>query len=124
MRTVQRVIDGFEPEISTYPGRRALGSRIEVMPPITVEISLILNITTRYGVNLTDVISDAKSVIVQYVNGLGVGDDVILSEVITRVMSIYGVEAVTFTTPSPSEERIFILSDQKALTKPELISIS
>jgi uncharacterized phage protein gp47/JayE len=124
MRTVQRVIDGFEPEISTYPGRRALGSRIEVMPPITVEISLILNITTRYGVNLTDVISDAKSVIVQYVNGLGVGDDVILSEIITRVMSIYGVEAVTFTTPSPSEERIFILSDQKALTKPELISIS
>jgi len=124
MRTVQRVIDGFEPETSTYPGRRALGSRIEVMPPITVEISLTLNITTRYGVNLTDVISDAKSVIVQYVNGLGVGDDVILSETITRVMSIYGVEAVTFTTPSPSEERIFILSDQKALTKPELISIS
>ena len=83
-----------------------------------------LNITTREGVNLTDITNDIKSAIIGYVNSLSVGGDVILSEIIARVMSISGVAAVTFTSPAPSTERIAVADDAKAYVAPESISIA
>jgi hypothetical protein len=55
---------------------------------------------------------------------LGVGEDVVLSEIIRRVKDITGVDAVTFTTPSPTLERIAVYDNEKALTAPDLISLS
>jgi uncharacterized phage protein gp47/JayE len=124
MRTVQRVIDGYEPDASTYPGRRAVGSSIEVLPPLIKTIAVILKITTRDGVNLNDITNDIKSTIISYVSSLGVGADVVLSEIIRRVKDIAGIDAVTFTSPSPSQEYIPVNDDEKALTSPDLISLS
>lgn len=124
MRTVQRVIDGYEPDSSTYPGRRAVGSTIELLPPLIKKISMVLKIATRDGVNLNDVTNDIKSTIINYVASLGVGEDVVLSEVIRRVKNITGIDAVTFTSPVPSEERISVNDNEKALTSPDLISLS
>jgi len=124
MQTVQRIIDGYEPDPTNYPGRRAVGSAIEVLPPLIRQISITLDITTKDGVNLTDVTNDIKSIVINYVNSLGVGDDVVLSEIISRVMSINGVYSATFTNPVPSEQTIPIYDDQKAFISPELISLS
>jgi hypothetical protein len=124
LRTVQRIIDGFEPDAATFPGRRAVGSIIEVLPPLIRTVALSLNVTTRDGVNLTDITNDIKSEIIGYVNSLGVGEDVILSEIIARVMDIGGVAAVTFTSPVPTTERIAVADDAKAFVAPEAISIS
>jgi uncharacterized phage protein gp47/JayE len=87
-------------------------------------VSVAVNVTTRDGVNLTDIINDIKSTIISYVNNLGVGKDVILSEIIAQIMDISGVAAVTFTNPVPSTERIAIADDAKAFITPESISIS
>jgi uncharacterized phage protein gp47/JayE len=124
MRTVQRIIDGFEPDPSNYPGRRAVGSSIEPLPPLIKQVSLALDVTTRDGVNLTDISNDIKSAIIGYVNSLNVGGDVILSEIVARIMAITGVDAVTFTSPTPNTERIAVADDQKALTNPDLISLA
>ena len=124
MRTVQRIIDGYEPDIETYPGRRAVGSNIETLPPLIKQISMILRIATKDGVNLNDVTNDIKSAVISYVASLGVGEDVVLSEIIRRVKDITGVDAVTFTSPSPSLERIAVYDNEKALTSPDLISLS
>jgi hypothetical protein len=48
----------------------------------------------------------------------------ILSEVIARVKAIIGIDAVTFTTPSPSQERIAVADDEKAFITPDLISLA
>jgi uncharacterized phage protein gp47/JayE len=124
MRTVQRIIDGYEPESSTYPGQRAVGSSIEVLPPLIQQIQIALKITTKEGVNLTDITNDIKSAVINYISSLGVGGDVVLSEIIARVKAIIGIDAVTFTTPAPSEERIPVADDEKAFITPELISLS
>jgi hypothetical protein len=124
MRTVQRIIDGYEPDPTNYPGKRAVGSSIELLPPLIKRIDLTLNITTREGVNLTDISNDIKSVVIGYINSLGVGEDVVLSEMIARIMSINGIDAVTFTNPSASTERITVADDQKSLITPEQISLS
>jgi uncharacterized phage protein gp47/JayE len=124
MRTVQRIIDGYEPDAAAYPGQRAVGSAIEVLPPLIQQIALSLKITTKDGVNLTDLTNEIKSTIINYVNSLGVGEDMILSEVIARVKAIIGIDAVTFTTPSPSQERIAVADDEKAFITPDLISLA
>lgn len=124
MRTVQRIIDGFEPDATNYPGRRAVGGAIEPLPPLIRSLNLSINVTTRDGVNLTDLTNDIKSSIIGYVNSLGVGEDVILSAIIARVMDIPGIAAVTFTNPVPSTERVAVADDAKAFVTPESISIS
>ena len=124
MRTVQRIIDGYEPDPANYPGKRAVGSSIELLPPLLKNISITINITTHEGVNLTDISNDIKSTIIGYVNTLGVGEDVILSEIIARIMGLNGIQAATFTSPSASTERITVTDDQKALITPEQISLS
>jgi hypothetical protein len=124
MQTVQRIIDGYEPDAASYPGRRAVGSLIEVLPPLIKPIEITIDVTTRDGINLTDISNDIKSTIINYVNSLGVGQDVILSEITARAMAINGVNAVTFTNPAPTNERIAIDDDQKAFISPDLISLS
>jgi uncharacterized phage protein gp47/JayE len=94
------------------------------MPPLAKTVKMTLNITTRDGVSLTDITNDIKSTVIRYIFSLGVGEDVILSEIIARVMSINGVDAATFTNPIPSTERITVADDQKAIITPDLISLS
>jgi len=124
MRTVQRTIDGYEPDQTNFPGRRAVGSAIEVLPSLIKKITIALAVTTKDGVNLNDVSNEIKSAVITYVSGLGVGEDVILSEVTAAIMDISGVAAVTFTTPSPTLERITIAADQRAYVAPEAIFLS
>jgi len=124
LRKVQRIIDGYEPDPTNYPGRKAVGSAIEVLPPLPRRVSIGVDITTSNGVNLSEISDEITSVIINYVSDLGVGEDVILSDIIVRVKSIDGVLAVTFITPEPSEERISISSDEKAFVESSDVSIA
>jgi uncharacterized phage protein gp47/JayE len=124
LRRVQRIVDGYEPDIENFPGRRSIGSLIETLPPLNRRIEIIINITTDEGVNLSDITDNIKSVIINYVNNLGVGDDVVLSEIIAAVMGIRGVGAITFTSPVPSTERITIAKNEKATISPNDIGMS
>lgn len=124
LRTVQRIVDGFEPDASTYPGRRAVGGVIEILPPLIKRVSVSVEVTTNEGVNLNEITNDIKSAIIDYIDGLGVGQDVILSEIIVKIMSITGVAAVTFNVPAPSTERISVADNEKAFIEPNDISIA
>jgi len=124
LRRVQRIVDGYEPDAQNYPGRRAVGGAIETLPPLNRKIVITINVTTDEGVNLGDISNNIKSVAINYIQTLGVGEDVILSEIIASVMSIKGVGAVTFTNPVPSTERITIANNEKATIVPEDIGIA
>jgi len=123
LRRVQRTIDGFAPDPATFAERRAVGSRIEILPPLIKNISLVLTITTKEGSTIQDISDNIKSAIIDYVNGLGVGDDVILSAIIAAVMKVKGVAAATFNDPLPSEERISISANEKALIFADAIGV-
>lgn len=124
LRRVQRIVDGYEPDAANFPGRRAVGGLIETLPPLVRRISINIAITTNNGVNLGDISNNIKSVIINYVQGLGVGQDVILSEIIAQVMNIKGVAAATFTNPIPSTERITIANNERANVTPADIGIA
>ncbi len=124
LRTVQRVVDGFEPDPDSFPGRKAIGGFIELLPPLPKRITLSIDVTTDEGVNLNEITNEIKTIIINYVDNLGVGEDVILSEIIARVMSVSGVGAITFIVPSPETERIAVSDEEKALIASRDISIS
>ena len=123
LRRAQRTIDGFAPDPITYTERRAIGSRIEILPPLIKNITLVLAIATNQGSTIQDISSNVKSSIIDYVNGLGVGQHVILSAIIAAVMKVKGVAAATFNTPAPTEERITVASNEKALISASNIGI-
>ena len=123
LRRAQRTIDGYAPDPMTFVERRAVGSRIEILPPLIKNISIILTITTKEGSTVQDISNNIKSVIIDYVNSLGVGDDVILSAIIAAVMKVKGVAAVTFNSPAATEERISISANEKALIFASAIGI-
>lgn len=124
LRKVQRIIDGFEPDAINFPGRKAVGSLIETLPPLPRRVTIAVDVTTQDGVNLSEISDEITSAIINYVSDLGVGEDVILSDIIVRVKNIDGVAAVTFITPDPGEERIAISSNEKAFIIPDDISIA
>jgi uncharacterized phage protein gp47/JayE len=124
LRRVQRIVDGYEPDAENFPGRRAVGGLIETLPPLIRKIVVSINVTTDEGVNLGDISNNIKSVIINYIQTLGVGQDVIISEMIAAVMNIKGVGAVTFTNPTPDTERITIANNEKATISPEDIGIA
>lgn len=124
LRRVQRIVDGYEPDAENFPGRRAVGGLIETLPPLIRRIVMSINVTTDEGVNLGDISNNIKSVIINYIGSLGVGKDVVLSEIIASIMGIKGVGACTFTNPTPDTERITIASNEKATIVPEDIGIA
>lgn len=123
LRRTQRTIDGFSPDPYTFPERRAVGSRIEVLPPLIKNISVVITVTTKEGSTIQDISDNIKSAIIDYVDRLGVGEDVILSAIIAAVMKVKGVAATTFNIPIPSEERISISANEKALIFADAIGV-
>ena len=124
LQRVQHTVDGYEPDSANFPGLRAVGGFIETLPPLPFNINIAMNISTNNGINLGDISNNIMSAIINYVESLGVGDDVILSEIIVAVMQINGVLAATFTLPIPSTERITLKNDEKAIILPQNISLA
>lgn len=123
-RKVQRVVDGYAPEPGVYPGVRAAGAFIEVREPQIQRVKVSLKIKTSRGVSLQAISDIIKSGVVGYINSLGLGQDVVLSEIISLVQEISGVEAVVMTYPSPTGERITINSNAIARTSSKDITLS
>lgn len=91
IQKVQWTIDGLDRDITNYPGIGAAGTQFEVLPPVLVKVKLILNVTTEEGISLSSISGEVANVISGYINSLGVGQDVILSEIIAASQSVSGV---------------------------------
>ena len=110
-RTTQRVVDGYEPDPTNFPGVRASGAQIEVREPQIQRVGLQLKVKTSKGVSLQSISDSIKSAVAGYINSLGLGQDVILSQVVSLAQSVPGVDAIVMAYPDPKTERITINSN-------------
>lgn len=108
LRKVSRIVSGYQPDSATYPGTAAAGIDIEPRPPQVNRVSVALKIKTSRGVSLQSLNDTIKSAIESYINSLGLGEDVVLSEIIKLVQEIPGVDSCVLVTPTPGTERITI----------------
>jgi hypothetical protein len=100
IQRVQWTIDGLDRDSSNYPGIGAAGTQFEVIPPVLINVRLVLNVTTDEGVSLASVLTDVSSAVLGYVNSRKVGQEIVLSEVVTAAQSVNGVFDVTISNHS------------------------
>jgi hypothetical protein len=124
LQKVQWTVDGLETDPGEYSGHAAAGTSIEVLPPVKSYIQMILNVLTDEGVTLNQVTDPIKSVVIKYVNNLGVGEPVVLSEIISLVMGVRGVRSVVFINPDPEQQFITVDRNQKAILLPNNINLT
>jgi len=95
---VQEVIDGDGTE--SKPGYRGAGINIEVASPSIVTQDVTMTITVEQGVDIDSVKQDIKTNITNYINNLGIGDDIIFNELVSKTMEVFGVTDVSITLPT------------------------
>jgi uncharacterized phage protein gp47/JayE len=96
---VQAVIDGDG--TSANQGYRAAGVNVVVVAPgqIIQDVTLTISVIST-GVALNQLAIDVKAAITDYINGLGVGEDIIFTKLIAAIMSVFGVADVVISVPT------------------------
>lgn len=116
VREAHRIIDGLPTNTVLFPGVKAAGTVIEVLPPLIKTISASLLVRPKDGVTLNSITDLVKSTVAGYINGLDVGQPVVLSEIIREVQSLPGVFSVQIlsTLPVADGDRITTSESEKA----------
>lgn len=96
----QKIVNGDPSDRDNYPGYRAAGTQVFVIPPIVLTQNISAAVVIDAEFDGDEVRSAVQNAIVRYVNALGINGDVILTELIFAAQSIAGVVDVTFTAPT------------------------
>jgi hypothetical protein len=107
----QKIVAGDPADRVGYPGYRAGGIRVQVLPPTINSISVVGGISALPGWNPATVATAVGAAISEYVNALGIGEDVILAEIIARAMAVAGVYDIALSEPT---ENLAIPNDSLA----------
>lgn len=99
LRRVQKTIDGVESN-REFPGLKAAGAQIEVIPPTVQKLKFEIDITLEEGISISTVVDDIKNAVGSYINSLRVGEDVILAEIVRRIKAISGLYDVEIISPT------------------------
>jgi hypothetical protein len=96
---VQRAVNGDPSDFADYPGLRVTGTQILVVAPTTISPTFFLNVLPKETSSISALRPLVVQVVQAYVNSLGIGDEVILSEIVSRVQQIPGVYSVAVLEP-------------------------
>lgn len=111
IQRVQWTIDGLESNPAAFPGIAAAGTQFEVLSPVIRRVRLIISLTPNEGISVSSLAPRVSNAVSEYINSLGVGEDVVLSEVVAAAQSILGVYDVEIQN---IEENINIANDELA----------
>jgi len=100
LQLVQQTVDGKIDDPENFPGLRAAGVQIEVAEPVSVLVTIEIDITMSEGFTVVGAENDIKSAISAYINNLKVGQDVVISEVICAVQDLLEVSDVQMISPT------------------------
>lgn len=98
------VVDGSPTDIVSFPGVRAAGTAVDIQAPLEKSISMSVSLQATPGVGLSSIKDPVKSAISNYIKLLGVGESVVLSEIIKRVQQIPGVLSVVVDSTVPAAQ--------------------
>lgn len=97
IQKAQWTIDGLDRDSTNYPGIGAAGTQFEVLTPVLVKVKLTLDIVPEQGITLNSIIEEIKTAVLEYVSSRRVGQDVVLSEIVSAVQSVSGVYDIIIT---------------------------
>lgn len=121
IKLVHSTVYGDEQDLVSFPGVGATGVKFQILPPTVEEVGFSVNITLADGVSLSSVENDITTQIISYVNSLGVADEVILSNIASKILTVQGVVDVVVTSPSTN---VIIANNELARSKASLIAVN
>jgi uncharacterized phage protein gp47/JayE len=98
--TCQKIINGDETDEVNFPGVYTAGIPPVVETPTIRRITIRLLITAIEGKDKDDLLPLVRTVVETYISSLGIGNDVILSEIIKRAMRVPGMYNCKVITPT------------------------
>ncbi len=120
-KVVHKTIYGDETDLASYPGVGAEGVRFQIKAPITIQVELVIGVTLSPGLSLSTVQNSIINQTISYVNSLGVGQSVILSNIVQTILSgVAGIEDVMITFPTGNVQ---ISANEIAKTNGTLITV-
>ena len=96
----QRFVNGSSDDDIAFPGVVAAGIEATVETPNIRRITVRLSITANAGFEESALAPNVRSTIESYITALGIGQDVIKSEIIERAMAVAGVYNVIVQEPT------------------------
>ncbi len=108
---VQGVINGDETDRLRYPGWKAAGTRVRVRFPWVRQVEVRLALTPREGFARGELISPVIAAVETYINGLGLGAEVVLARILALAMDVPGVFDATALMPTGN---VVLLEDEVA----------
>ncbi len=96
----QRVINGDPTDFDDFPGLRAAGTQVVVLAPTVLSQTFTLQVLPSRGFTDADVEDAVVTAVETYVNSLGIGDNVILAEIIAAVKNLVNIDDITMINPT------------------------
>jgi uncharacterized phage protein gp47/JayE len=97
---VSKTVYGDDTDLVAFPGFGAGGITFRVLAPTVRQLAFQLQVTLANGVTLSALENQILSAVSQYVNTLGVGDDVIIERIRAAVIAITGIVDVVVSSPT------------------------
>ncbi len=97
---VQRLVNGDPTDFTNFPGIRADGTQVLVVAPVTISNTFTLQVIAARGFSDTDIAPSVQVAVQTYINSLGIGENVIISEIIRVVKSLVSVFDVKMIDPT------------------------
>lgn len=117
---VQRVLNGDPDDLETYPGVKAEGVKVKVRAPSFQNISISITVLSSFGAIDDDTVTAVKDALQAYVNGLGIGADVVIAELIAAAMGVPGVTDAIINSPTTN---VIVADGVLPRTKASLITV-
>jgi uncharacterized phage protein gp47/JayE len=96
----QKIVNGDPEDSINFPGLAAAGTIIYVDTPTIRTVSVIAAVSVRNGEDETEIRDDVQLAIENYIDSRTIGQNVILAQIIDRVMDVDGVENVLIQSPT------------------------
>lgn len=100
LQLAQWTVDGVPSDQTDFPGIRAAGVQVEIIEPVVTKVIVAVTIVPSSGVTTASISNDIASAISAYVNGLGVGESVLVSSLISAIKAVVGVQDLLLTNPT------------------------
>lgn len=100
IQEAQKVIDGDPTDRTNYPGYRAGGVLVRVLPPTVRQQNVSAVLRVLEGYDRAVAVTAAEAAVSTYINGLGISGDVVRHEIVEQIMGVDGVYDVLLTVPT------------------------
>lgn len=120
IEAVHKAIYGDDKDLTAVEGVGAAGIRFEIKAPTKEELSFSLDVTLQEGISISSVEDEIKSAVTGYVNNLGIGEKVVLAEIVDGIMDVAGVTDIDILSPTAN---ITIQENEVPRTNDALITV-